>query len=455
MRRGLTWQLGVAFALVAVATAVIAGIMLSVVWQREFERYVRNGLQDYAEGYALSARNIYTSYGGWPSRMQLSMTTALAADIRVQVYDASGNQLLDSAEAGRPPILAGHTPPPPADAIGVVVPIMTVDGLKVGEVKCWAISQDGGVLTERDVSFRSASINALLLAAFIAVLLASAAGVLFSLGIVRPINHVTATAAALRAGRRDARTGMQGEDPVGVLGHTLDEMADSIQADREFERRLTADVAHELRTPLMAIQATVEAMQDGVLPADEQRLQTVRDETVRLSRLADSILELARLERGGVQMAREPLDPADPLSVALATHRALIESAGLSLDESVEQGMTVQGDTDRLTQAFGNLLSNAARYTPSGGRVEGTGASVRFDTTNLAPGNYTIRVRVTDDANQSAECTTQVTVEAPPPPPPPPQASKLEECGFRLNSSRDSGPSGRGRSFRPCRIAPE
>ena len=98
---------------------------------------------------------------------------------------------------------------------------------------------------------------------------------------------------------------MDGEDPVGILGRTLDEMADSIEAEREFERRLTADVAHELRTPLQAIQATVEAMQDGVLPADEEHLQTVRDETVRLARLADSILELARLESRAVPVPHE------------------------------------------------------------------------------------------------------------------------------------------------------
>ena len=90
---------------------------------------------------------------------------------------------------------------------------------------------------------------------------------------------------------------------------TFDEMADAIEADRELERRLTADVAHELRTPLQAIQATVEAMQDGVLPADEERLGIVRDETVRLARLADAILELTRLERGSLAFRDAPRRP--------------------------------------------------------------------------------------------------------------------------------------------------
>jgi two-component system sensor histidine kinase BaeS len=193
--------------------------------------------------------------------------------------------------------------------------------------------------------------------------------VLYSRVFAKPINRVTKTANSLRAGNLDARTGMGGEDAIGMLGSTLDEMAASIQAEREFERRLTADVAHELRTPLQAIQATVEAMQDGVLPADGEHLGVVRNETVRLGRLADSILELSRLENRSVTFHRDPVDPAVPLTRAVEAHRALLESLDLTVISEIEDGATVCADTDLLTQAFGNLLSNAARYTPEGGTV--------------------------------------------------------------------------------------
>jgi signal transduction histidine kinase len=199
-------------------------------------------------------------------------------------------------------------------------------GHTVGSVKLWSLSPTG--MLQRDLQFQEASVRGLGLATAIAIVLASAAGWLYARRMIRPINQVTATAAALRSGETGARTGMRGDDPLGVLGRTLDEMADSIEADRQFERRLTADVAHELRTPLQAIQATVEAMQDGVLPADEKRLETVRNETVRLARLADSILELSRLERGSVPMQCREVDPAVPLLAALDTHRALMSPPG-------------------------------------------------------------------------------------------------------------------------------
>ena len=82
-------------------------------------------------------------------------------------------------------------------------------------------------------------------------------------------------AKAIKEGDLSARTELHGEDEIAHLGETFDAMADSIERDRELERRLTTDVAHELRTPLMAIQSTVEAMVDGVFEADAERLETV------------------------------------------------------------------------------------------------------------------------------------------------------------------------------------
>jgi two-component system, OmpR family, sensor histidine kinase BaeS len=366
-KRGLGWQLGIAFALVAVFTALVAGVMLSVFWQRQFDSYVRQRAADNAEGFSLTYAHFYAAYGGWPSPVFIP-SPGNSDGLRVQIFDSRGTKLADNADALQQLNRAALLDSPPADAIVAGAPI-TVAGRDVGAVKVWAESPTG-LLTSRDVAFRTASTTALLLAAVIAIALASAAGVVYARGIVKPINRVTATAAALRGGTSDARTGMSGDDPVGALGRTLDQMADSIAADREVERRLTADVAHELRTPLMAIQATVEAMQDGVLPADGERLQTVRDEAVRLARLTDSLLELSRLERRAVPLASEPIDPAAPLTAALGTHRALLESAQLTLNERIDTGSLVIGDADRLQQAFGNLISNAARYTPAGGSVD-------------------------------------------------------------------------------------
>ncbi len=370
-RRGLGWRLAIAFALVAAATALLAAATLTVAWQRQFEGYVRQGLQEQASYVASALGQEYAVSGSWFGvPFDAIAHTSMMTGRRIQIFDATGKMWLDSGPNPQlrqlePEALTNLTA---ATGNLAVTADINAGGRRIGLVR--VVSQaSSGFLTERDVSFQRASLMALVLAAVLAVAFAGAAGVIYARSIVRPIDRVTATAAALSAGKRDARTGMGGEDPVGVLGRTLDAMADSIEADRQFERRLTADVAHELRTPLQAIQATVEAMQDGVLPADESRLETVRNETRRLARLTESILELSRLERGADPFEMRPMDPADALAMALDTHRVLIEAAGLVLSEDAEHGLVMMGDRDRLTQAFGNLLSNAARYTPSGGSV--------------------------------------------------------------------------------------
>ncbi len=380
MRRiSLGAQLGLAFAVVAASTAALVAIVMVFTWQNVFESYVRERVQANASSFAKMASDSFVTLGVWNTH-DLEVLTAVARSnrMRAQLLDAHGNVIADSYYlTGEPPLPGASSEIEPSSPTTSTLapmsgPVVTapvyVGSVQVGTLRL-ASASPGSLLTDSDLAFRDASFAGLGLAAVLAVAFATAGGVFYSRVFAHPIERVTRTAASLRSGALDARTGMSGEDPVGVLGRTLDEMAASIQAEREFERRLTADVAHELRTPLQAIQATVEAIQDGVLPADGEHLGVVRDETVRLGRLADSILELSRLENRSAPFKMAPIDPALPLTRAVESHRALLESIELDLVSDITEGTLISGDVDRLTQAFGNLLSNAARYTPAGGKV--------------------------------------------------------------------------------------
>lgn len=359
-------RFAVAFAIVAVATALIAAIVITVTWQRQFEAYVQGGVQERADAIAASIGDVYARAGGWQGLSSAQFTHfGLATDMEVLLFDTEGE--LIAYTTGRMGRMMTEGVPPRAREITARADVVAGDEV-VGEVQVVQITP-GALLNERDIRFRRASLWGLALAAVIAAVLASLAGVAYSRDMVKPIEAVTRAAEGLRRGDRSARTGMTGGDPVSDLGATFDQMADAVEAERQFEQQLTADVAHELRTPLQAIQATVEAMQDGVLPTDEERLALIHDETVRLGRLAGSILELSRLETGTAQFMMAPVDPAAPVAVAVESSRALMESTGHTFEQSVEQGMVVLGDGDRLTQAVSNLLSNAARYTPEGGHV--------------------------------------------------------------------------------------
>ncbi len=249
----------------------------------------------------------------------------------------------------------------------VEVPIK-VDNEKNGSVSVWVYGSNT-LLLPQDVEFREKSYQAMFFAAAIAIILALCIGFLFARNLVRPINRMTKTAKAIKEGDMSARTEMHGDDEISRLGETFDEMAESVEKDRELERRLTTDVAHELRTPLMAIQSTVEAMVDGVFEADTERLETVNSEVQRLSRLVDALLKLSRLENRSTPMKEEVVDVGSLIAGIVSTHDAFVNDSGLSMEFHAQPGVYVYGDADMIRQATANLISNAVRYTPEGGHI--------------------------------------------------------------------------------------
>lgn len=395
---GFGSKLAFAFALVAAFTAIIAGVLSFVVWNYQFDRYVRTNLQVMANTVASAGAHAYQQFGGWNfASLAVIPQVGKNADINVQILSSDGTTIYDEAQMrAHAEEMMNQADPDSSGEIdrgilrgrgerkqnreGVEVPtaihptgeIMTapivVNSVRVGTVRVWA-SGSNALLTDRDIELRSASLTALALAAVLAILVASVAGLAFARQLTSPINCITEAALQIRAGNTHARTRMTGDDEISLLGQTFDEMADSIEAERMLERRLTSDVAHELRTPLMAIQATVEAMEDGVLPADAEHLGTVRRETRRLSRLTNAILELSRLESNSTEMNMEKINVVESLRAAIDAHSALFDMGNLSLEANFSGDHYIIGNADGIQQAVSNFISNAARYTPEGGTV--------------------------------------------------------------------------------------
>jgi signal transduction histidine kinase len=340
---------------------------------------VRSKLETTAQTVADSAAQAYEIYGGWNfSAYAVIPQVGGRSDINVQILNDKNSIVYDEAalrqHTQQMQGMMGDDPfstqmPTAGQPQGTIVtwPV-TTGGKNVGKVRVWAYGT-GGLMSSHDIAMRTSSMIALGLSACLAIIVATLAGIVYSRRLVRPINCITNTAAALRDGEISARTGLVGADEISQLGETFDKMADSIEADRKLERQLTSDVAHELKTPLMGIQATAEAIEDGIFPADRAHLSTISHETQRLARLTNAILELSRLEAGSLpfQMKRIPAD--QPARAALDVHGQLIEGAGLHLLSEFDTGCFIWGDGDRLQQAIGNFLSNAARYTPEGGTI--------------------------------------------------------------------------------------
>ena len=375
-----TTRVTLSFALIAAMTALVAIGVVSFVWEQHFQTYTRDNMESVATITANQIAENYTESGEFdgetvmPARTMLAMTPGIGIRVvnNTVPYDEEStvsipfdSTRLTSAQAGvGGASLAPKNPSPDQMATAKI----EVDGQAVGSVNVWVLGSDT-LLRSADEQFRNNSYQAMIIAAIVAIALASCCGFLFARSLVHPINRITKTAKEIKEGNLSARTELTGVDEIAELGQTFDEMAESIEKDRELERRLTTDVAHELRTPLMAIQSTVEAMVDGVFEADQERLETVNSEVQRLGRLVSALLSLSRLENRSTPMKEEVVDVGDLISQIVATHEAFVSDSGLSLAYEMEKNVLVKGDADMIRQATAILISNAVRYTPEGGHI--------------------------------------------------------------------------------------
>lgn len=365
----------IAFALIAAMTTVVAIGVVSFVWSQHFQSYTRENIQSVADIAAdRLALRYETDNGTFTSEAFESVSNSIGvySGLGIQVVDAHDGVLYDSTtDFGKKGSDEGMSAPslaPKANATGIATATIYAESNPIGKVRVWVYGSDT-LMRPSDKAFRDNSYQALLMAAAIAMILASIIGYLFARSLVRPVKRISDTAEAIKEGDFKARTNLTGDDEIARLGQTFDAMADNIEQSYELERRLTTDVAHELRTPLMAIQSTVEAMVDGVFPANEEHLAVVNSEVQRLSRLVDSLLKLSRLENRSNAMKAELVDVGELISAIVMTHQAYVEDSGLSLEYHADPDTYVMGDPDMIRQATANLISNAVRYTPEGGHI--------------------------------------------------------------------------------------
>ncbi|MFS8087287.1 MAG: ATP-binding protein, partial [Acidobacteriota bacterium] len=212
----------------------------------------------------------------------------------------------------------------------------------------------------------------LVYAGILALLLAIILAAIITRSVTRPLDTMAGAAEAIARGEYDQRVPQEGPDEVQRVAGSFNSMAAQVKATQQAQRDFVANVSHELKTPLTAITGWSQALIDGAADGPEERLraaETIHDEADRMARLVNELLDLARLESGQLQMIMRPVD----LNAVLAdVHRGQLPRARakrIDLQLDAAEGVSVQGDPDRLAQIFTNLADNALAYTPPDGIV--------------------------------------------------------------------------------------
>ncbi|AZR73132.1 hypothetical protein BBF96_06875 [Anoxybacter fermentans] len=361
----LRYKLFVSFILITLVTVIAVGLLLNFSFHSKFSEYIKSKLN---EKHQNVIRYIQRSLENRisPHIFFMNLTHfSMMENVRVQIFNSSGEMIFDSIHSGNMMMAPyrGEKEISP-DAYQTEEWIRTNDFV----IQVRVISElSDGFRSPNDIAFREAINYSLLGSVGIGLLLAIVFSFFTSSMITRPVTTLKNAAMLISRGDWKTRVKIRTKDELEELGESFNKMARDLEHLENLRRKMTSDLAHELRNPLMSIQSYIEGMLDKVIEADEAHLTDLHEEVQRLTRLIDNLQKLAHLE------AKRQVYPT---LVRLVTEfepyfkriKLEYDKKGVELNWTVEN---LEGNLDKfiVKEILQNLLDNALKYTPEGGQV--------------------------------------------------------------------------------------
>lgn len=293
------------------------------------------------------------SWNGVRQQLRNSDLSDGAETVAYAVFDENGD-IVATSQIGAP-----FAPPLPNGGTAITVDGQRVGTLIVGVNRAMQIAQRPARIAQGFLS------GALGLAAVLLTL-----ATFFSSRISTPLRRLTHATQSMAAGDMSVRVSGHRIREINELARSFNAMAESLTAADQQRRQLTADVAHELRTPLSIIKGRLEGIQDGVYQPNPEQVTGLLAETALLERLIEDLRLLALSDAGQLPLYPEPIDPADLLYDIAESFEPEANERGVSIEVQADDDLPLfLADPQRIAQVAGNLLSNALRHTPAGGTV--------------------------------------------------------------------------------------
>ena len=364
---GKLWvRLTLAFSLVTLIGVAAVALLANRQVSADFRSYVaQSQLQD--SPLIAELRDYYATDRGWDGVGNLLSDFASA---RRGMLGRGGPSILLVGADGR--VVATSAGAQPGERLAqadlqAATPLV-VDGQTVGAVLVRAGA--GAAMSPAGQQFLARVNWALLQAGLLAGALGLLLGLLIARGLAAPLSRLASAARRIAQGRLDERVPLDGAAEGADAARAFNEMAASLEQAEQLRQRMIADIAHELRTPLTVIQGNLRALLDGVYPLEQSEIATIYDETLLLSRLVGDLRELAQAESGQLALEVRPVEVEPLVRGALAPFEAAAAERGVALRAELPGELPpVQADPGRVCQVLQNLVANALRYTPSGGRI--------------------------------------------------------------------------------------
>jgi len=340
-------------AVAAVAATISAGLL--TVRGDQHRDMVRQQEQQTTVAAHTAATAYVDRHNGWSAALPPAMAAVSRTGAAAQVLDARGKVVWSSADFAIFPAHPERTAP------------VVAAGRTVGSVRVRFVESSSKAIFAR---FNGQRVRARIISIVIGVLFGLLVALIVVPRITAPLSKLLRVAQAMAAGKRDARVGrVRGFRDVRELAGTFDHMADTLSRQDQVRRNLVADVAHQLRTPISILQASSEAMMDGLSRPTRANIASLHEETRRLSRMVDDLQELSAAEAAAVQLTLRPADLSLAAASAADSLSEIYDQADVSLVRRLTPAVAPCDDS-RMYEVITNLLSNAVKFTPAGGRVE-------------------------------------------------------------------------------------
>jgi signal transduction histidine kinase len=224
--------------------------------------------------------------------------------------------------------------------------------------------------SQRELEFIERTNLTLLYGALIGAVIALFLGIFLSRTITRPIRELTKATHAVSEGDLTQRVAIRTNDELGELAQAFNKMSAELSRSVNARKQMTADIAHELRTPLSLILGHAEAVHDGVLPPAKENFEIIREEATRLEHLVDDLRTLSLADAGELSINLQTVEPGRLLQEVASLYQYQAQKKNIALELEVASPLpALEIDPGRMTQVLTNILDNATRHTPEGGHI--------------------------------------------------------------------------------------
>ncbi len=370
------WSLRVKLTLALLITGLSGVIIVTVLVQRftttEFDNFV---IEQERANFIADMTAYYEIYGSWenmqiaggrlplpppsPNIPQNSPSDPPAFPVSFMLIDQDG-RVVTPRKGYAPGQLVSEADRQRADSI-------VIDGETVGYV----IANDRWPgRNELEEAYLNRINQMLLVAMAGAIALALILSVLFARTLSKPLREITTAILSISCGNLDQKVSVRSRDEVGQVAAAFNQMSAHLARANTLRRQMTADIAHELRTPLSVVVGYLASLSEGLLKPSPERFKIMHDEAQHLQRLVEDLRILSLADAGELPLNFQPVAPGELIGLVAATFRHQAEQRYITLSVQIEPDMPLlYADPDRMLQVLGNLLSNALRYTPEQGYI--------------------------------------------------------------------------------------